>query len=59
MKDTFDDEIRASMKSPANTSKSKGKFPPKKGKKKKSFPPQQQNEDDAKRPMPPQFRKGA
>ena len=57
MKDTFDEEIRASMKSPANTSKSKGKFPPKKGKKK--FPPQQMNEDDAKRPMPPQFRKGA
>ena len=58
MKDTFDEEIRASMKSPANTSKSKGKFPPKKGKKKK-FPPQQMSEDDAKRPMPPQFRKGA
>ena len=58
MKDTFDDEIKASMKAGNGPkSKMKGKMPAKKGKKK--FPPQQVNEDDAKRPMPPQFRKGA
>ncbi len=63
MKDTFDDEIKASMNAGnGSKSKAKGKFPPKKGKKpfpKSNFEDENFVPKKGSNNLPPQFRKGA